>query len=263
MKIEEIPLADDQFIIAGHTLHSRLITGSGKYSDDAIIPDVLSAAECEIITVALRRVDLQSPQKSMLSHIPKDKILLPNTSGARTADEAIRIARLAREIGCGNWIKIEVINDQKYLLPDNSETIKATKTLAAEGFIVLPYMLPDLSAAKRMVDAGAAAVMPLGAPIGSNRGLRTRDLIEILIDEIDMPIIVDAGIGKPSHAAEAMEIGADAVLLNTAIAASNNPVMMAKAFKHAIEAGRLAYRAGLATESNHAEASSPLTGFLN
>lgn len=256
-------MANDPLVIAGHTLNSRLITGSGKYRDDSIIKDVLEISECEIITVALRRVDLQSPQQSMLAHVPKNKILLPNTSGARTAEEAVRIARLSREIGCGNWIKIEVINDQKYLLPDNEETTKATEILAKEGFIVLPYMLPDLSAAKRMVDAGAAAIMPLGAPIGSNRGLRTRDLVEILIDEIDLPIIVDAGIGKPSHATEAMEIGADAVLLNTAIATSNDPVRMAQAFKYAVQAGRLAYRAGMAAERFNASASSPLTGFLD
>lgn len=252
----------DNLVIAGKTITSRLITGSGKYTDDRIIKDVLEAAECDIITVALRRVDLDKNEDSFLKHIPEGKTLLPNTSGARTADEAVRIGRLAREIGCGNWIKIEVIKDQKYLLPDNLETTLATKVLTKEGFVVLPYMSPDLSAARRMVDAGAAAVMPLGAPIGTNRGLKTLELLEILIEEVPVPVIVDAGIGKPSHAAQAMEIGADAILLNTAIASSNNPVLMAKAFKEAIKAGRMAYRAGLGSTSKEARPTSPLTGFL-
>ena len=255
-------MINDDLIIAGTALKSRLITGSGKYRDDRVIPDVLAAAECDIITVALRRVDMERPQESILSHIPKGKIILPNTSGARSAEEAVRIARLARSVGCGDWIKIEVISDSAYLLPDNQETVKATEVLAKEGFVVLPYMCPDLYAARRMVDAGAAAVMPLGAPIGSNRGLKTLELIEIMIDEIDAPIIVDAGIGKPSHATEAMEAGADAVLLNTAIAASDDPINMAKAFKYAVKAGRLAYLSGMASTSRTASASSPLTGFL-
>jgi thiazole synthase len=254
--------SDDSLIIAGKTVTSRLITGSGKYSDDRIIKDVLEAAECDIITVALRRVDLDKTEESFLRHIPEGKTLLPNTSGARSADEAVRIARLAREIGCGNWIKIEVINDQKYLLPDNMETVKATEILVKEDFVVLPYMSPDLSIARLLVDAGAAAVMPLGAPIGTNRGLKTLELLEILIEEIQLPIIVDAGIGKPSHAAHAMEVGADAVLLNTAIASSKDPVLMARAFKHAVRAGRMAYLAGMGSTSKKARASSPLTGFL-
>lgn len=253
----------DDLIIGGVTIRSRLITGSGKYADERIIKEVLEAAECDIVTVALRRVDFERPSESILNYIPKGKILLPNTSGARTAEEAIRIARLSKAMGCGNWIKIEVINDQKYLLPDNYETIKATEVLAKEGFVVLPYMYPDLIAARRLVDAGAAAIMPLGAPIGTNRGLLTKDFIEILIEEIDLPIIVDAGIGAPSDAAEAMEMGVDAILLNTAIAASDNPVEMARAFKLAIEAGRRAYLAGLAAKSKLARPSSPLTGFLN
>ncbi len=260
--LENVTESSDDLIIAGKTVKSRLITGSGKYTDDRIIKDVLEAAECDIITVALRRVDLDKTDESFLKYIPEGKTLLPNTSGARTADEAVRIARLAREMGCGNWIKIEVINDQKYLLPDNMETVQATEVLAKDGFIVLPYMSPDLSAARRMVDAGAAAVMPLGAPIGTNRGLKTLELLEILIDEIQVPIIVDAGIGKPSHAAHAMEIGADAVLLNTAIASSKNPVLMAKAFKDAIKAGRSAYLAGISNTSKEARPTSPLTGFL-
>ncbi|MDR3012472.1 MAG: thiazole synthase [Chitinispirillales bacterium] len=253
---------NDDLVISGIPVRSRLITGSGKYRDDRIIPDVLEAAECDIITVALRRVDIDKPQDNILTHIPKGKILLPNTSGARNADEAVRIARLARAIGCGDWVKIEVISDATYLLPDNQETIKATEILVKEGFIVLPYMCPDLYAARRLVDAGAAAVMPLGAPIGSNRGLKMAEMIEIMIDEVDVPIIVDAGIGKPSHAAEAMEMGAAAVLLNTAIAASDDPVNMARAFKHAVRAGRLAFLSGMAGSSKTANASSPLTGFL-
>jgi thiazole synthase len=250
-------------VIGGVTVRSRLITGSGKYRDDRIIKDVLEAAECDIITVALRRVDMERPQESILSHIPKGKILLPNTSGARSADEAVRIARLARTAGCGDWVKIEVISDSTYLLPDNYETIKAAEVLVKDGFVVLPYMCPDLYAARRLADAGAAAVMPLGAPIGTNKGLRMAELIEIMIAEVDIPVIVDAGIGRPSHAAEAMEMGAAAVLLNTAIAASDDPINMAAAFKHAVRAGRLAYLAGMAGISKTAKASSPLTGFLD
>jgi thiazole synthase len=253
----------DDLIIAGTTIRSRLITGSGKYRDDRIIKDVLDAAGCDIITVALRRVDFDSPNENMLNHIPPGKVLLPNTSGARTAEEAVRIARLARDMGCGNWIKIEVINDQKYLLPDNFETLQATETLVKEGFVVLPYMSPDLAAARRMADAGAAAVMPLGAPIGSNRGLKTLELIEIMVAEIKVPVIVDAGIGRPSHAAEAMECGAAAILLNTAIATSPDPVAMARAFRLAVEAGRMAYLAGLGPTSRSGSPSSPLTGFLD
>jgi thiazole synthase len=253
---------NDDLIIAGISVRSRLITGSGKYSDDNIIKDVLDAAECDIITVALRRIDFENPEDNILNHIPKGKVLLPNTSGARSSDEAVRIARLSRAMGCGDWIKIEVINDSKYLLPDNIETIKATEILAKDGFVVLPYMNPDLSGARRLVDSGAAAVMPLGAPIGTNRGLRTKELLQIMIEEIDVPVIIDAGIGKPSDAAEAMEMGAGAILLNTAIATSADPVGMARAFKLAVQAGRLAYKSGLGSEAKSASASSPLTGFL-
>ncbi len=253
---------EDLLKIGGVEVRSRLITGSGKYRDDSLIPKVLEAAECDIITVALRRVDFENKATNILCHIPEGKTLLPNTSGARTAEEAVRIARLARATGCGDWIKIEVIKDQKYLLPDNQETVRATEILAKDGFIVLPYMCPDLPSARRMVDAGAAAVMPLGAPIGSNRGIDTREMVKILIDEISVPIIVDAGIGRPSHAAEAMEMGAAAVLLNTAIAASEDPVAMARAFKLAVEAGRTAFLAGPAQSRTTASASSPLTGFL-
>jgi thiazole synthase len=252
----------DDLVIAGQTVRSRLITGSGKYRDDSIIPGVLEAAECDIITVALRRIDFEKKQAGILKYVPPGKVLLPNTSGARNADEAVRIARLSRAMGCGHWIKIEVINDQKYLLPDNAETVRAAETLAKEGFVVMPYISPDLPTARRLRDAGAASVMPLGSPIGSAKGLKTLDLIKVLIAEIDLPVIVDAGIGAPSHAAQAMEAGAAAVLINTAIAGSDDPVGMAEAFKLAVRAGRLAYLSGLVTQSETARPSSPLTGFL-
>ncbi len=253
----------DELEIAGVRVRSRLITGSGKYGDDSIIPQVLEAAECDIITVALRRIDIDNPGKNILSHIPTGKVLLPNTSGARTASEAVRLARLSREMGYGNWIKIEVIQDQRYLLPDNSETLRATEALAKEGFVVMPYINPDLSTARSLVNAGAASVMPLAAPIGSNKGLTTREMIKILVSEIKIPVIVDAGIGAPSHAAEAMEMGVSAILLNTAIATAQNPIDMASAFKLAVQAGRMAYLAGLPSTSVTARATSPLTSFLD
>lgn len=253
----------DKFKIGGIELNSRLLIGTGKFSNNKLVPEVIKSSGAEIITMALRRVNLSSKEENILEYIPKDAILLPNTSGARNAEEAVRIARLAKAAGCGNWVKIEVISDNKYLLPDNYETIKATEILAKEGFIVLPYMSPDLMAAKSLVNAGAAAVMPLGAPIGSNRGIKTKELIQILIDEISLPIIVDAGIGRPSEAAEALEMGAEAVLVNTAIASSSNPVLMAEAFALAVKAGRLAYLSKLGTQNKYASASSPLTGFLH
>ncbi len=253
---------DDKLVIRGKELDSRLFIGTGKFADYSLLPKVIYASKAQVVTVALRRVDFDTPEENMLEYLPKNVILMPNTSGARNVAEAIRIAHIAREAGCGNWVKIEVITDQKYLLPDNFETIKAIEVLAKEGFVVLPYMSPDLMAARRMADAGAAAIMPLGAPIGTNRGLKTRELIESLISEIDLPIIVDAGIGRPSEAAEAMELGAAAVLVNTAIATADNPVLMADAFGQAVEAGRKAYLAGTGTTQRFAEASSPLTGFL-
>lgn len=253
----------DKLIIGGTELESRLFIGTGKFSNKKIIPEVVKSCGTQVITMALRRVDINSKEENILDYIPKNCILLPNTSGARNAEEAVRIARLARASGCGNWVKIEVISDNKYLLPDNYETIKATEILAKEGFVVLPYMSPDLMSAKRLVDAGAAAVMPLGAPIGTNRGLKTKELIQILIDDIKIPIIVDAGIGKPSHAAEAMEMGAAAVLANTAIATAEDPVKMGEAFGLAVKAGRMAYTARMGAVRKYAEASSPLTGFLN
>lgn len=252
----------DEFIIGGKELKSRLLVGTGKFSSNEIIPEVIKSSETQIITVALRRVDLNSKEDNILNFIDKDCIILSNTSGARNAEDAVRLARIARAAGCGNWVKIEVISDNKYLLPDNHETILATEILAKEGFVVLPYVNPDLMDAKRLVNAGAAAVMPLGAPIGTNRGLRTKEMIKILIDEIELPIIVDAGIGKPSDAAEAMEMGAAAVLVNTALATAGNPVLMAEAFKFAVQAGRKGFLARLGEERQYAEASSPLTGFL-
>ncbi|NLZ48777.1 MAG: thiazole synthase [Clostridiales bacterium] len=254
---------EDKLVIGGKELNSRLFIGTGKYPSDALIPQILEKSGAEVITVALRRIDFDSKDYNILNYIPEHVQLLPNTSGARNAQEAVRLARLARSSGCGNWIKIEVISDNKYLLPDGYETVKATEILAKEGFVVLPYISPDLMVAKSLVDAGAAAVMPLGAPIGSNRGLRTKELIRILIDEIPLPIIVDAGIGKPSDACEAMEMGAAACLLNTAIASADNPVLMAEAFGKAVQAGRQAYLAGLGASVEYARASSPLTGFLS
>jgi thiazole synthase len=209
---------DDLFELGGTALQSRLFTGTGKYGNDGLIPAVCEASGSQVITVALRRVDLDQVADNVMRHIPRHMILLPNTSGARTADEAVRIARLARAMGCGNWIKIEIITDNRHLLPDGYATAKATEVLAREGFVVLPYMNPDLYVARALADAGAAAIMPLGAPIGTNRGLRTEEMIRILIEEMSLPIIVDAGIGTPSQACQAMEMGAAACLVNTAIA---------------------------------------------
>lgn len=251
----------DQLIIGGHAFTSRFILGSGKYSLE-LVSAAVEKAGAEIITLALRRANTGGTD-NILDYIPEGVTLLPNTSGARNAEEAVRIARLAREMGCGDFVKIEVIHDTRYLLPDNYETARATEILAREGFVVMPYMYPDLNAARDMQSAGAAAVMPLGAPIGSNKGICTRDFIQILIDEVDLPVIVDAGIGKPSQACEAMEMGAAAVMANTAIATAGDIPVMAEAFKKAIEAGRAAYLSGIGRvlETGSA-ASSPLTGFL-
>lgn len=250
----------DTFFLGEHAFSSRFILGSGKYSLE-LIKAAVENAEAEIITLALRRAN-SGELANILDYIPSNVTLLPNTSGARTADEAVRIARLAKELCQTPFIKIEVIKDSKYLLPDNLETIKATETLAQEGFIVMPYMYPDLQAARRLRDAGAACIMPLGAPIGSNKGLCTRDFIKILIEEIDLPVIVDAGIGRPSQACEAMEMGAAAVMANTALATAKDLPLMAAAFKNAVAAGRQAYWAGLGRVRDCASASSPLTGFL-
>ncbi len=252
---------NDKLMIGGHEFHSRFILGSGKYSLN-LIEAAVKDAGAEIITLAVRRANTKD-QENILDFIPKGITLLPNTSGARTADEAIRIARLARELGCGDFVKIEIMRDSKYLLPDNQETIKATEILAKEGFIVMPYMYPDLNTARDLANAGAASIMPLASPIGSNKGLSTKDFIQILIDEIDLPIIVDAGIGRPPQACEAMEMGAAAIMANTALATAGNLPMMASAFRQAIEAGRKAYLSGLGRVlSRGASASDPLTGFL-
>ena len=251
----------DTLCLGGHKFTSRFILGSGKYSVN-LIHAAVTEGESEIITLALRRAEA-GPKDNILHHIPQGITLLPNTSGARTAEEAVRIARLSREVGCGDFIKIEIMNDSKYLLPDNNETIKATKQLVDEGFIVLPYMYPDLYAARELQAAGASAVMPLGAPIGTNKGLCTKEFIKILIREIPLPVIVDAGIGKPSQACEAMELGAAAVMANTGIATARDIPLMAKAFKEAIRAGRNAYLSGLGPVSDHAVASDSLTGFLD
>ena len=252
----------DPLVIGGREITSRLFLGTGKFANNSLIPRVVEASGAQVVTVALRRVDPDFEEENIASFVPRGCILMPNTSGARNAAEAVRIARLARAAGCGNWVKIEVITDNRYLLPDNYETVKATEILAAEGFVVLPYVSPDLMVARALVEAGAAAVMPLGAPIGSNRGLRTKELIRILIEEIPLPIIVDAGIGRPSEAAEAMEMGAAAVLVNTAIATAGDPVAMGRAFGLAVEAGRAAHLAGPGEVQQYARASSPLTGFL-
>ena len=252
----------DKLVIGGRAFTSRFILGSGKYSLKLIQAAVRDAG-AEIVTLAVRRANTKQ-EENILDYIPQNVTLLPNTSGARDAQEAVRIARMARELGCGDFVKVEIMQDAKYLLPDNAETIKATERLAGEGFVVLPYMYPDLNVARDLVSAGAAAVMPLAAPIGSNKGLATRDFLQILIDEIDLPIIVDAGIGRPSQACEAMEMGAAAIMANTALATAGDLPRMAAAFRQAIEAGRKAYLAGLGRVlTRGGSASDPLTGFLH
>lgn len=252
---------NDTFKLGGKEFTSRFILGSGKYSLE-LIKAAVENAGAQIITLALRRTNTKDTE-NILDYIPDNVTLLPNTSGARDAKEAVRIARMARELGCGNFVKVEIMRDSKYLLPDNVETVKATQILADEGFVVLPYMYPDLYTARELEKAGAAAVMPLASPIGSNKGLATKEFIQILIDEIDLPIIVDAGIGSPSQACEAMEMGAAAIMANTAIATAKDIPAMAGAFKNAINAGRTAYLAGLGRVLERgAEASDPLTGFL-
>ena len=254
-----------KLIIGGREFNSRLFVGTGKFSSNDLMQQAILASESEMVTVAMKRVDMEAPQKDdILSHIRKDSIqLLPNTSGVRDAEEAVIAAQLAREAFGTNFIKLEIHPDPKYLLPDPVETLKATEELVKMGFVVLPYIQADPVLCKRLEEAGAATVMPLGAPIGTNKGLRTRDLLEIIIAESRVPVVVDAGIGAPSHAAEAMEMGADAVLVNTAIAVAGNPVEMAIAFKDAVIAGRRAYEAGLGAQCAHAIASSPLTSFLD
>ena len=254
-------------VIAGRTFMSRLLLGTGKFSSNEIMRDALAASGTEIVTVALRRADLSGtsdPIANILDFIDPEKyLLLPNTSGAVNAEEAVRLARLAASAGLPKWIKLEIHPDPQYLLPDPIETLRATEILAAEGFIILPYINADPVLAKRLEDAGAATVMPLGSPIGSNRGLETRAQIAIIIEQARIPVIVDAGLGAPSHAAEALELGADAVLINTAIAVAEDPVAMARAFKMAVEAGRMAREAGLPAQEDTAIPTSPLTAFLH
>ncbi|MCH2231741.1 MAG: thiazole synthase [Crocinitomicaceae bacterium] len=257
-------MTNDKLIIGDKEFASRLFTGTGKFSSSALMKDALLASESELITVALKRVDVNDEQDDILRHLNHSRInLLPNTSGVRDAKEAVFAAQLSREALDTNWIKLEIHPDPKYLLPDPIETLKAAEELVKQGFVVMPYIHADPVLCKRLEDVGVQCVMPLGAPIGTNKGLKTEEFLEIIIDQSNVPVIVDAGLGSPSHASHAMEIGADAVLVNTAIAVSQDPVTMAKAFKMAVEAGRMAYNSKLAPVSNHAEASSPLTSFLN
>ena len=250
--------------IADKIFTSRLFTGTGKFSSSGLMQEALEASESELVTVALKRVEVANENDDILSHLQHSRIhLLPNTSGVRTAKEAVFAAELSREALGTNWVKLEIHPDPKYLLPDPIETLKAAEELVKKGFVVMPYIHADPVLCKRLEEVGVQCVMPLGAPIGSNKGLKTREFLEIIIKQSNVPVIVDAGIGAPSHAAEAMEMGADAVLVNTAIAVSQNPVAMAKAFKMAVNAGRIAYEAKLAPVKEHAEASSPLTNFLN
>ncbi len=254
----------EKLIIAGKIFNSRLFTGTGKFSSSILMEEALLASGSELVTVALKRVDTKNGADDILKHLLHPQFnLLPNTSGVRTAKEAVFAAQLAREALETNWIKLEIHPDPKYLLPDPIETLKAAEELVKLGFIVLPYIHADPVLCKRLEEVGTAAVMPLGAPIGSNKGLRAKDFLEIIIEQSKIPVVIDAGIGAPSHAAEAMEMGADAVLVNTAIAVSENPIQMAIAFKLAIEAGRMAFEAKLARPKNYAEASSPLTAFLD
>ena len=254
----------NKLVIGGREFNSRLFVGTGKFSSNPLMEKAIIASGSEMVTVAMKRVDMQNPEDDILVHINRDHIqLLPNTSGVRDAEEAVLAAQLAREAFGTNFIKLEIHPDPKYLLPAPIETLKATEVLAKMGFVVLPYIQADPVLCKRLEEAGAATVMPLGAPIGTNKGIITRDLIEIIIEQSNIPVVIDAGIGAPSHAAEAMEMGADAVLVNTAIAIAGNPEQMALAFKQAVEAGRLAYESGLGAQRRHAEASSPLTSFLD
>lgn len=259
-------MSSQPFVIANREIRSRLMLGTGKFSSGEHMRDALDASGCEIVTVALRRADLsgkKDPFANILDYIPQDKyLLLPNTSGAMNAEEAVRLARLAVAAGLPNWVKLEIHPDPRYLLPDPIETFKAAEILVKEGFVVLPYINADPVLAKRLQDIGTSTVMPLGAPIGSNQGITTRRQIEIIIEQATVPVVVDAGIGAPSHAAEALEMGADAVLVNTAISIASDPSRMAIAFKQAVEAGRSAYELGLGSISDEASATSPLEAFL-
>lgn len=253
----------DRLTIAGRVFSSRLLVGTGKFTSNEVMARALEASGTELVTVALRRVDLDSREPNLLEFIDRDRYqLLPNTSGAENAEEAVRLARLARAAGLSNWIKLEVTPDPRWLLPDPVETLKAAEILVKDDFKVLPYIGADPVLARRLEEVGTVTVMPLGSPIGSNRGLKTRDAVSIIVEQANVPVVVDAGLGAPSHAAEAMEIGADAVLVNTAMAVARDPVEMARGFRLAVEAGRAGYLAGAAGPRAEAEASSPLTGFL-
>jgi thiazole synthase len=265
--LEPMSFANRPLTIAGHEFKSRLILGTGKFSSPEKMREALDASGAEMVTVSLRRADLSGkhdPFANILDFLdPKRYVILPNTSGAMNAEEAVRLARLARAAGLPNWVKLEIHPDPRYLLPDPVETLKAAEILVKEGFVVLPYINADPVLAKRLQDAGTATVMPLGSPIGSNRGIQTRDQIRIIIEQATVPVVVDAGIGAPSHAAEAMELGADAALVNTAIAVASDPSAMARAFAKAIEAGRTAFEIGLGAQLDTASATSPLTAFLD
>src|ERR671925_946794 len=250
---------EDTLRIAGRSFGSRLILGTGKYDSFETMRAAVLASGAEMVTVAVRRIDFDEPGDDITAYLP-DVLMLPNTSGCETAEEAVRTARLARAGGLPDWIKLEVIPDQRYLLPDPVETLKAAETLVSEGFTVLPYMQPDPVLAKRLEDVGCATVMPLAAPIGSGRGLKLRHSIEIMVEQAEVPVVIDAGLGAPSHAAESLELGADAVLVNTAIALAEDPIEMARAFRLGVEAGRAAFRAGVIEESEAARPSSPVTG---
>ncbi len=257
-------MPNDPLVIAGRSFSSRLMIGTGKFPSAQALRDAIEASGAEIVTVALRRVDLENPEdEGILSAIDQDKVLLlPNTSGARTAEEAVRLAKLARAAGIEPWVKLEITPEPRYLIPDPVETLRAAEILLEDGFTVLPYIQADPIVAKKLEEMGTATVMPLGAPIGSNRGVNTRDMIRIIIEQANVPVVVDAGLGAPSHAAESMELGADAVLVNTALADATDHAAMARAFAMATEAGRMAYLAGIGPTRDAAEASSPLTGFL-
>jgi thiazole synthase len=253
---------DDELTIGGRAFGSRLILGTGKYDTFERMRDAVEASACELVTVAVRRVDFDAPADDITAFLPDDVVLLPNTAGAETAEEAVRMARLARAGGLPDWVKLEVIPDPRYLLPDPVETLRAAELLLADGFTVLPYMHADPVLARRLEDLGCHAVMPLAAPIGSGRGLKLKDAIRIIVEQAGVPVVVDAGLGAPSHAAESMELGADAVLVNTAVATAADPVAMARAFRLGVEAGRLGYLAGVMEERETASPSSPVAGVV-
>jgi thiazole synthase len=251
----------DPLVIAGRDFSSRLIAGTGKYDSFELMRDAIVASGCEMVTVAVRRIDPDAaPGDEITAFLPDGVLVLPNTSGCETADEAVRTARLARAGGLPDWIKLEVIPDPRYLLPDPVETLEAAARLVEDGFTVLPYMLPDPVLARKLAEVGCATVMPLAAPIGTGRGLKLKDAIRIMVEEVEVPVVVDAGLGSPAHAAEALELGADAVLVNTAIARAGDPVAMARAFRLAVKAGRAAHLAGIIPESAEAQPSSPVGG---